>query len=368
MTNELVPLIENLLFVHNTLAIPGLGTFQSNPVNSRTDAASGVVTPPSRTLNFNENLQTDDGILSEEVAKALGIPTQDATNRINAFVKEIHELLERREIVTLEGVGRLYKNYVQKIQFLPDAKNYNTDSYGLPDLQYSPIARSKESVEQTIRQTREQEPVQSRNKSAKKQTAEAGTQPKSAPAAPPATEDPFYEPQKRTDYFPLIGLGVIIALVVAAYFMLKPGKDTTAENGQQENSETLVNTAPGEEGDNTAGNDTETAGLDGSNSSIPDKPADTDEFEDVPLEPVFEDESGTSKESIVVIGLFGDKNNVERLKKLLTDNGFDIYEAPKGKATQVGAKFNYSNPDDFQQQLTKLKNLTGVPDLWVKKK
>ena len=139
--------IEKLLFLHDALIIPGFGGFTATRTPASADYVGGSVAPPAKTLAFSENLTVDDGILVGDIAQTHGIALDDARKAIVDFVEKMQTLLQQREIVTLPGVGRLYRNYVQKIQFLPDSTNFNASSYGLPPLQFSPIARSREVVE-----------------------------------------------------------------------------------------------------------------------------------------------------------------------------------------------------------------------------
>ena len=136
--------IEKLLFLHEALVIPGFGGFTATRTPATADFVGGTVSSPSKTLSFSENLTIDDGILITDITLTHGISTEDAQRVVEEFVQKMQSLLSQREIVTLPGVGRLYKNYVQKIQFLPDATNFNAASYGLPPLQFSPIARARE--------------------------------------------------------------------------------------------------------------------------------------------------------------------------------------------------------------------------------
>lgn len=139
--------IEKLLFLHDTLIIPSFGGFTAMRAPAGVDYVGGAVTPPSKTLTFNENLTTDDGILVDDIASANHITAEEARRAIEQFVDQTELQLNQREIVTLPGVGRLYKNYVQRTQFLPDATNFHAGSYRLPPLQFSPITRSREVIE-----------------------------------------------------------------------------------------------------------------------------------------------------------------------------------------------------------------------------
>jgi nucleoid DNA-binding protein len=142
--SDLAKHLATLLFEHDTVVLPGLGAFQTQSSTASVDYAGGSVTPPSKSLIFNENLGTDDGLLMQQIATTQGISFEEASATIEAIVAQIQVLLNQREIVALPGIGRLYKNYVQKVQFLPDAQNFSRENYGLPPLQFSPIARSRE--------------------------------------------------------------------------------------------------------------------------------------------------------------------------------------------------------------------------------
>ena len=140
--------IDKLLFLHDTVIIPGFGAFTATKSPATVDYGGGTIAPPSKTLTFNENLSVDDGILAHDVAQSYGLSTEEARKMIEEFVDKTQALLNQREIVSIPSIGRLYKNYVQKIQFLPDTTNYNSASYGLPPLQFSPIStRSREHTE-----------------------------------------------------------------------------------------------------------------------------------------------------------------------------------------------------------------------------
>ncbi len=176
--------IEKLLFLHDALVIPGFGGFTATRTPAATDFVGGTVNPPAKTLSFSENLTIDDGLLSADIADAHGLTIEDAAHSVEEFVEKMRNLLDQREIVTLPGVGRLYKNYVQKIQFLPDATNFNASSYGLPPLQFSPIARSR-AVENTPETVPNSTPANS-----------SSSQPYSAPTPPPTMPEPTFASER----------------------------------------------------------------------------------------------------------------------------------------------------------------------------
>ncbi|MEZ4957772.1 MAG: SPOR domain-containing protein [Saprospiraceae bacterium] len=143
MNIDVVKAIKELLFEHNTVILPGLGGFISTPVASAVDYVQGAVQPPSRKLEFNTNLVIDDGVLVHHVQQSNVVTAQEAKIAIENYVAGINESLEAREIVDLPEIGRLYKDYEQKIRFMPDSTNFELNSFGLPTVKFNPIVRNK---------------------------------------------------------------------------------------------------------------------------------------------------------------------------------------------------------------------------------
>lgn len=143
MNIDVAKAIKELLFEHNTVILPGLGGFVSNPVASAVDYVQGSVQPPSRKLEFNTNLVINDGVLVHHIQQSNVVTSKEATVAIENYVAGINESLEAREIVDLPEIGRLYKDYEQKIRFMPDSTNFELDSFGLPTVKFNPIVRKK---------------------------------------------------------------------------------------------------------------------------------------------------------------------------------------------------------------------------------
>lgn len=207
MNVDMAAHIERLLFMHDTLVIPGLGGFTASRTPASIDYASNTVSPPAKMLTFTENLTTDDGLLVEDIAQTHGISLEEARRLVQEFVEQIQQRLNQRDIVSLPGVGRLYKNYLQKIQFLPDTTNFNANSYGLPLLQFSPIARARESTAAPEASTTTPAPA-------------AEVTSALVPPIPPLPHPPAFEntssvalPRSSTGRF---GLGIGIGLILCA--------------------------------------------------------------------------------------------------------------------------------------------------------
>lgn len=335
--------IEKLLFLHDALIIPGFGGFTATRTPASADYVGGSVAPPAKTLAFSENLTVDDGILVGDVSQTHGISLDDARKTIADFVEKMQGLLDQREIVTLPGVGRLYRNYVQKIQFLPDSTNFNASSYGLPPLQFSPIARSREVADKPV------------------------TEPVSTTAAPLANTP--YTPPPAEPYTPATGgnsrsrwglaVGIIFLFVSLSigiwYWQQRKKQALIAQRAQTEQEDTT----PKEEPVVAPPVKTKTETV------TPDAQAAAEEKMKEAREQVTKDAEG--RECILIIATLREKNNADRLVKMLKDDGHEVYFLEKN-GYQVGVKFNYTKVNEIQETINILSKLTGEDQIWIKKK
>ena len=145
MDIDIAPYIKELLYKHNNLVIPGFGNFVLSYASTTIDHVQGILNPPSKKIAFDTNLLTNDGKLIDHIKEKHQLGTEDATAIINTFVSKIKMQLGKREMVTLPEVGRLYKDFEDNIQFIPDVTNFNKESFGLPTINFYPILRENTS-------------------------------------------------------------------------------------------------------------------------------------------------------------------------------------------------------------------------------
>lgn len=377
--------IEKLLFLHDTLSIPGFGGFTASRAAAAVDYAGGAVTPPSKTLSFSENLAVDDGILVDELVKTYHIPTDEARDAIRQFVEQMQAQLDQREIVTLPGIGRLYKNYVQKIQFLPDATNFHAGSYGLPPLQFSPIARSREVSEKPASATE-----QSAGKTAETTPPTQGktTATPSVPPLPPPpnfVSEPYTAPRSSAAQFGTgIGIGLII---ITATFGIWWWINKKNQDQERQATELL------QESDTTPTKVSPMPGIsDLAKLAEKDKPATApakpepedqdlnDEVEEAAAKKVEmmrrQNEAPPSakptpktegRQCILVIATLQDSNNADRLIAKLQGAGYEVYHLQQ-RGHQIGIQFNYTNPAEIDARKAELIRFTGEKGIFVKKK
>lgn len=334
--------IEKLLFLHESLVIPGFGGFTATRTPATTDYVGGTVSAPSKTLAFSENLTIDDGILVNDIMLTHGINAEDASRVVAEFVEKMQSLLNQREIVTLPGVGRLYKNYVQKIQFLPDATNFNAASYGLPPLQFSPISRARE-----VSPDPSDPDV-----------------PYVAPAPPPPMPEPTFSSQRSGSASLGTALGIVFllaSLTAAIWYWQHKKSQSKAENKPDteltENTpEPPVKETPEKTNVNTSPAKEETA--------APEKTA-AESLEE--REKSVRDKVKNGRQCILVVATLSVKENADKLRNSLIEAGYEVYYVQKS-GHQVGIQFYYTDPAEVQQNIDALKKLTGEKNILVKKR
>lgn len=339
--------IEKLLFLHEALVIPGFGGFTATRTPATADYVGGTVSSPSKTLSFSENLTIDDGILVSDITLTHGLSTEDAQKVVAEFVEKMQNLLTQREIVTLPGVGRLYKNYVQKIQFLPDATNFNAASYGLPPLQFSPIARSREVVA---------EPGGTAESGANIPPAPEAPAPVTAPSMPEAT----YAPERAKNSYVGATFGIIFLLAsLTAAIWYWQHKKSEASNAKGDDTETV---SPPEQDDKT--NTAPITPKEEVTFAVPEKSPEESANERMNT---VRNQVKNGRQCILIIATLSKKENAEKLRKLLNEKGFDVYYVARSNF-QVGVQFYYTQPSEIKEKMATLEKLTGVKNIVVKKK
>lgn len=351
MALDLAPHIEKLIFLHDTLIIPGFGGFTASRSAASVDYAGGMVMPPSRNLSFNENLTVDDGILANDVGRTYGISHEQARLAVHEFVDQMQRQLNQREIINLPGVGRLYKNYIQKIQFLPDGTNFNTESYGLPPLQFSPIARSRSVEEPSLASPAPPVTQQSAVSSASPvfDEARSGTRRRGAAGA-------------RTIFGILLLLGAVtLGLWYLRYNRQDDKKADQPAIEQQEKPGATADPAPLDE-DTPRTQPAQPESVQEVPEPLVNKPNKAAREADV----VPSADSG-QKECILVVATLQDETNVRRLTNMLESRGYEVYHVVKN-GHQVGIRFPYGDITEVRDKILDLKALTGESNIWIKQK
>ncbi len=305
--------ISELLHEQQTVSLPGIGSIAPRYKQAYIDHVPGHINPPAYELLFEPKLVMDDGLLAHTVARKFGISLHEATQAIENFIQTLQQALERREMFTLKGIGRLYRDYEQKLQFLPDETNFNPHSYGLPTLKYQPVARH--AFAQT---TTTQKPAASAARQAMPKTAR--------------------NPQR---YLLPIMLLAVLAISLGIYLVrFAPPRKAPSPDASADVPSALHNVKPGQQ----APTEPDTAAL-----------PEEDLEEEEKLAPAL---PADERIGVIRIGRFGNPANVKRLLRKATELGLNASTRKAGDLTEVIINFTYANDQELKETLaTVRKNL-----------
>lgn len=298
--------IAELLYEQNSVGLPGLGAITCSYKPAAIDHVQGKLSPPAKELTFDPNLVLDDGLLAQAAARRFNVSLSEAAAAVSDFTGQIQAALDRREMFTIPGVGRLYKDFEQNLQFLSDEVNYNPDTHGLPTLQHYPTLRRRPET--------------------------PASDPADAPAADPISATLAGWLQRNLLWLTLATVIVVSGTIYGLKFAPKPNKEIA---DKQDIPAEFLNVKPGQTEPLTE------------NTS---PPADEDD------EPTINDTEAPTlppdqKVCSIRIGRFGNADNVKRLVRQAQELGMNPYTKKVGSLTEVGVTFPYSDEKEIKDTL-----------------
>lgn len=345
--------IVELLFEHDVVSLPGLGSFVGSYKSAVVDQVSGTVSPPSKTITFDDNLRMDDGLLIEAVSKTYGITFDTASETVQNYVSQIQEVLNRREIVSFPNLGRLYRDFENNLQFLPEVTNFNTESHGLPEVKTYPIAKPDPEPEP--------EPIQ--------EPLVVENQRSSGPLPSAVSLGKMINHWLRDNVL-LVGILATLVVVILLFNIFRgPLDEATSANETPVNvappisEEEYKNDFPAEEVPKDQRqpltSDKQGAIVDDGTEEEEEKPKTaTPPKTTTTPKPTEKPTVGpetvapTVKTGIIAIGSFKDQANVAKLVAQITAAGLTPYKSANGSLTRVGVQFNYNTPAELNAMLS----------------
>ncbi|MBP6730815.1 MAG: hypothetical protein KA149_02085 [Chitinophagales bacterium] len=132
--------ISELLFEHDCVIIPNFGGFICNYKPADIHPVQNTIAPPSKSISFNRNLQTNDGLLVNYIAVSQNISFDAAYDVVSNWVISSKQLLMQKEELRLKNVGRFISDLEGNVQFTPfEEVNYLKSSYGLKTITALPV-------------------------------------------------------------------------------------------------------------------------------------------------------------------------------------------------------------------------------------
>ena len=131
--NELSRHIEILLLNNECVVVPGLGGFISHHIEAQYDIEAGAMYPPTRSVSFNSQLQSNDSTLVSSYVDAYDISFPEAQRRVDNDVEEIRQELAVCGSYIFHGIGELKLTSDGRYEFMPCEAGLLTPSlYAFP--------------------------------------------------------------------------------------------------------------------------------------------------------------------------------------------------------------------------------------------
>ena len=139
--------ISDLLFVRDTVVVPGLGAFVRKPQSAQVNLETNHFSMPSSQIGFEAGLREDNDVIIKYLVNEIGISENEAKRMLFHFVSDCFNSMKSGQKVQLKDVGTLSFSPENEIVFEQDpTANYNTDAFGLGDFVLEPIVPEKTEV------------------------------------------------------------------------------------------------------------------------------------------------------------------------------------------------------------------------------
>ncbi len=146
--------IENLLRKHDFVLVPAFGGFVASEKSAQME--NGYLLPPTRIVGFNPDLDYNDGLLAQEVAKTEGISLVEANNFIAEKVEKLNTTLKTFKHLSFANIGTFHLNG-EKVCFEPHKTNdLLIDSFGLQSFYFPEIVTNTISLAEKVRAEKEE--------------------------------------------------------------------------------------------------------------------------------------------------------------------------------------------------------------------
>jgi hypothetical protein len=152
MKNIIEHYISQLLYTNDCVILIGFGGFVCSNTSSKLNKQTGLLSPPNRSILFNNQLIDNDGLLINHIAKSEKISQEQAKSELIRFVDKNKNDLNKYKSLRLKKIGLFTLNNNQIIFSQDLTLNYNLDSYGMQSNIQKMVARSTiETIEDSLK-------------------------------------------------------------------------------------------------------------------------------------------------------------------------------------------------------------------------
>lgn len=138
--------IKALLYRHDCVIVPGFGAFLAQYQSAKFDEVQNLFYPPNRTIQFNAQLQNNDGLLLSYLENTQGLNYVEAKNAIQDFVADVEITLDKQGKVEFKDLGCFTYQNENQLVFEPYSTNFLLDAFGLEGITNTPISRQPKTL------------------------------------------------------------------------------------------------------------------------------------------------------------------------------------------------------------------------------
>ena len=147
--------ISDLLFVRDTVVVPGLGAFVKKTTSAKVNPVANFFTMPNCDIVFDANLREDNDLIVNYISDKDRISKSEAKTHLVLFVSDCFNKMKQGKKLVLDHIGTLRFDYDNNLVFEQDKSvNYNADAFGLSDFYPEPVvcSKSKDEIKAEIEQ------------------------------------------------------------------------------------------------------------------------------------------------------------------------------------------------------------------------
>ena len=152
---SIIEAISDLLFVRDSVVVPGLGAFVKKPTSAKVNPVANYFSTPDCIVEFDANLREDNDLIVNYMVEENDMYIEEARKQLVMFVSECFSTLKQGKKVELNHIGILSYDWDNNLVFVQDKSvNYNADAFGLSDFSPEPVlqSKSKEEIKAEIEQ------------------------------------------------------------------------------------------------------------------------------------------------------------------------------------------------------------------------
>ncbi len=124
------------------MVVPGFGAFLTEYKSAVLNEQSNSFYPPSKSLSFNKQLLSNDGLLVSYMAEVEQCSYEEMLQKVLNKVEKWKRALDQGERLTLANIGVLKSSKEGRIEYQPSYQiNHLTSSFGLSSFVSAPITR-----------------------------------------------------------------------------------------------------------------------------------------------------------------------------------------------------------------------------------